>query len=97
MGSGFSKMKKKQKLMQAQMAEFQKDMEAKEIIGASEGDLVKVTLSGTKSFKKIEIDPSCVDPEDVEGLQDLIESAFKNAEKEAEKVSGMGSGMGLPF
>ena len=52
MGSGFSKMKKKQKAMQTQMAEMQKEMEKKEIIGSSEGGLVKVTLSGSKSFKK---------------------------------------------
>ena len=45
-------MKKKQKAMQEQMAEFQKDMESKEITGSSEGDLVKITLTGTKAFKK---------------------------------------------
>jgi len=90
MGSGFAKMKKKQKAMQAQMAEMQKDMESKEIIGVSEGDLVKVTLTGTKAFKNISIDPSCVDSEDVEGLEDLISSAFKDAEKKAESSVGMG-------
>ncbi|MCH9621595.1 MAG: Nucleoid-associated protein [Chlamydiia bacterium] len=96
MGSGFSKMKKKQKAMQAQMAEIQKDMENKEIVGTSEGELVKVTLTGTKSFKNIDIDPSCVDPEDIEGLQDLIGSAFKNAEKQADETMGMDS-MGPMF
>jgi nucleoid-associated protein EbfC len=99
MGSGFSKMKKKQKAMQEQMAEFQKDMEAKEIVGSSEGDLVKITLTGTKAFKKIEINPDCVDPDDVEGLQDLIGSAFKAAEKKADSSMDMGGmgGMGSMF
>ena len=85
MGSGYSKMKKKQKAMQSQMADMQKVMEEKEIIGTSEGDLVKVTLTGTKGFKKILIDPACVDSDDVEGLEDLISSAFTDAEKKAEE------------
>lgn len=98
MGSGYSKMKKKQKAMQAQMADMQKVMEEKEIEGVSEGNLVKVTLSGTKSFKKIFIDPTCVDPEDVEGLEDLITSAIKDAEKKAEESTGMDAmGMGNFF
>ena len=88
MGSGYSKMKKQQKAMQSQMAEMQKNLEEKEIVGASEGDLVKVTLSGTKSFKKISINPDCVDSDDVEGLEDLISSAFKDAENKA--ASSMG-------
>ena len=92
MGSGFSKMKKKQKAMQTQMAEMQKEMEKKEIIGSSEGGLVKVTLSGSKSFKKISINPSCVDSDDVEGLEDLIASAFKDAEsKEGDGMDQLGS------
>ena len=90
MGSGFSKMKKQQKAMHAQMAEMKEAMDHKEIVGCSEGNLVKVTLTGTKAFKKISIDPSCVDPEDIEGLQDLISSAFKDAEIKADNTMGMG-------
>lgn len=92
MGSGFAKMKKKQKEMQAQMAKMQEEMEKKEITGSSEGDLVKVTLTGSKAFKKISINPECVDPEDIEGLEDLIASAFSDAEKKAEEeLGGMGN------
>ena len=83
MGSGFSKMKKQRKAMEAQMSEMQKNMEEQEIVGTSVGGLVKVTLSGTKAFKKISINPECVDKEDVEGLEDLIASAFKDAEESA--------------
>jgi DNA-binding YbaB/EbfC family protein len=81
MGSGYSKMKKQRKAMESQMAEMQKQMDEKEIVGVSPGGLVKVTLSGTKGFKKISIRPECVDPEDVEGLEDLISAAFKAAEE----------------
>jgi DNA-binding YbaB/EbfC family protein len=93
MGSGFAKMKKQQRSMQAQISDMQKIMEEKEVEGVSAGGLVKITLSGVKAFKKISIDPSCVDPTDVEGLEDLIASAFKDAEKKAsEEMSPEGMG-----
>lgn len=91
MGSGYSKMKKQQKAMQAQMESMQKALEEKEIIGESEGKLVQVTLSGTKSIKKITINPECVDKDDVEGLEDLILSAIKDGEEKAGEDSGMGN------
>ncbi len=86
MGSGYAKMKKQRKAMEAQMSEIQKDMEEKEVVGTSAGNLVKVTLSGSKAFKKISINPECVDKEDVEALEDLISSAFKAAEAAAEST-----------
>ena len=99
MGSGYSKMKKQQKAMQAQMESMQKALEEKEVVGNSEGNLVQVTLSGTKAIKKITINPECVDKEDVEGLEDLILSAFKDAEEKASDGMDMGgmSGMGGLF
>ena len=42
-------------------------------------DLVIVTLNGHKELKNIKINPECVDKNDVEGLQDLIVQAFKDA------------------
>jgi DNA-binding YbaB/EbfC family protein len=79
--------------MQSQIADMQKVMEEKEIEGISAGGLVKVVLSGTKVFKKISIDPSCVDPNDVEGLEELIASAFKDAEtKSSDEMSAQGMG-----
>ena len=48
MGSGFSKMKKQQKLMQEQMAQMQDKMKNTEYTGSSASDLVKVTIDGEK-------------------------------------------------
>ena len=79
MGSGFSKMKKQQKLMQEQMAQMQDKMKDTEYTGSSASDLVKVTIDGEKNLKSLSINPECVDPEDIEGLEDLIKQAFENA------------------
>ncbi len=92
MGSGFSKMKKQRKQLEEQFAKMQAEMQDSEYVGKSGGGLVEIVLSGDKSVKSILIKPECVDPSDVEGLQDLIVAAFKEAEKSLEENSPM-SGM----
>ena len=87
MGSGYSKMKKQRKAFEEQFTKMQQEMSDSEYEGVSEGGLVKVVLKGDKNLKSIKIDPSCVDPEDIEGLQDLIFSAFKSAEEKLENQS----------
>jgi DNA-binding YbaB/EbfC family protein len=102
MGSGFSKMKKQAKMFQEQMAKMQEDMQKLEVTGQAGNGLVEITLSGEKEIKKIFIKPECVDPEDIEGLQDLIIVAFNDAASKIEENSS-GSSLGgldlsnLPF
>ena len=64
--------------------------------------MVKVTVYGRKEVKNIEIDPACVDPEDVEMLQDLITAATNEALRMADEMMSaeMGKitgGMNLGF
>ena len=87
MGSGYGKMKKQAKMFQEQMAKIQEDMQKLEVKGSAGHGLVEVILSGEKEIKKIRISPECVDPEDVEGLQDLIIAAFNDASKKIEEKS----------
>lgn len=102
MGSGYSKMKKQAKMFQEQMAKMQEDMQNLEVTGSAGNNLVQLTLSGEKEIKKLTIHPDCVDPEDIEGLQDLIIVAFNEAAAKIEENSPS-SGMGgldmssLPF
>ncbi|MCI5052997.1 MAG: YbaB/EbfC family nucleoid-associated protein [Simkaniaceae bacterium] len=95
MGSGFSKMKKQARQLEQQMGKMQEEMENKEFIGEA-GGLVKVILNGSMKVKKITINPECVDPEDVDALQDLLVSAFEEAHAKAKSDNPMNK-MGLPF
>ena len=81
MGSGFSKMKKQAKMMQEQYSQMRQQLESKMVEGSAGNGLVTVTLNGEKELKKISIRPECVNPQDVEGLQDLIVAAFADASK----------------
>lgn len=79
MGTGFAKKKKQAKMLQQQFSQMQEDMQKTEVEGSAGNGLVTLTLTGEHELKSIKIKPDCVDPEDVEGLQDLIKAAYKDA------------------
>lgn len=100
MGSGFSKMKKQARLLEQQMEKMKDELKNKTIIGTSGNGLVTVTLNGEKELKNIQIKPECVDPNDLEGLEDLIKAAFENAYSQVEEEGspmGLPAGLSLPF
>lgn len=79
MGTGFSKKKKQAKMLQEQFSKMQTQIQEAEATGVSGNGLVSITLSGEHELKQIKIKPECVDPEDIEGLEDLIKAAYKDA------------------
>lgn len=89
MGSGYSKMKKQARAMQAQMGQMRETLKNTEATGSAGNGLVRVTLDGEKNLKKIAINPECVTPNDVEGLQDLIMAAFADAKQQLEQSQPM--------
>ncbi|WP_342513905.1 YbaB/EbfC family nucleoid-associated protein [Sporosarcina sp. FSL K6-1522] len=100
MGNMQGMMKQMQK-MQKKMAEAQEELGEKRLEGAAGGGMVKVIVSGDKQVVDVIIDPSVVDPEDVEMLQDLIVIATNDAMTKAEELtnSTMGQftkGLNLP-
>ncbi|WP_318618164.1 YbaB/EbfC family nucleoid-associated protein [Sporosarcina sp. YIM B06819] len=100
MGNMQGMMKQMQK-MQKKMAEAQEELGEKRLEGAAGGGMVKVIVSGDKQVVDVIIDPSVVDPEDIEMLQDLIVIATNEAMAKAEELtnSTMGQftkGLNLP-
>lgn len=97
----FGNILKQAQQMQAKMAEVQKQLESLEIKGNSGGGMVEVVLSGKGDLISIKVDPSIVDPKEVDVLEDLIVAAFNDAKKKVEDVSNAAmnkvtGGMGLP-
>ncbi len=78
-------MKQAQK-MQEQMQKAQEELEEAEIEGESGSGLVKVVVNGKKVVKSVTIDPSAVDKDDIEMLEDLIVVALNNAYEKADKL-----------
>ena len=101
-------MMKQAQQMQAKMAEMQEGLEALEISGAAGGGLVSVILNGKGEMRAIKIDPSLVNVDEVEVLEDLVTAAFNDAKAKVEalmqeemaKLTGglnLPPGMNLPF
>ncbi len=100
MGNMSGMMKKVQKL-QTEMKKMQEELKKKTIDVSAGGGAVKIVMNGEKQVQSLTIDPSAVDPEDVEMLQDLISAAFNEALKKVDDMmaSEMGKltgGLGLP-
>ena len=68
--------------LQQHLQEAQQKIAASEVEGKAGGGLVTITLTGNGKVTAVRIDPSVVDPNDVETLQDLIVGAFEDAARE---------------
>jgi nucleoid-associated protein EbfC len=101
MGSGFSKMKKQARALEEQMQKMREEMKHKEFPGESGAGRVHVSVNGEKELNKVTINPECIDPNDVEGLQDLIleacKDAYKKVDAEGNSSGGLPLGGALPF
>ena len=74
------------------------ELEALRVEGSAGGGLVRIELTGEKEIVSVKIDPSVVDREDVETLQDLVLAAFRDAARQVDeavqkKTSAMLGGM----
>lgn len=97
MGSGYAKKKKEARLLQQKFEKMQEQLKDVETTGSAGGGLVTITLNGEQEMKSIKIKPECVDPEDVEGLEDLIRAAYNDASQKLQRESVSGMPSDLPF
>lgn len=102
MFGNIGEMMKKAQKMQAKMAEVQEKLATLEIEGLSGGGLVKIVADGKSTIKKVKIDPSLLDPQEVDVLEDLLLAALHDAQtkaeaKAAEEMGKVTGGMKLPF
>lgn len=72
--------------LQARMTKLQESLESREISASAGGGMVTATVDGKGTIKKIEIDPTVVDPDDVEMLEDLVMAATAEAQSKAREV-----------
>ena len=70
--------------LQARMAELQAELATREISASSGGGMVTATVDGKGAVTRIVIDPTVVDPRDVEMLEDLVLAAISEAQGKAQ-------------
>ena len=94
--------------MQDNMKRAQEELANSEVIGSSGSGLVKITMTGKHSVKRIEIDPSLL-ADDKDMLEDMLTVAFNDAAKQladnsdakmgsvSKGMPGLPGGMKFPF
>ena len=86
--------------MQTQMAQVQAELRDATLEATAGGGAVRVVITGAQEIRSIEIDPSAVDPGEVEMLQDLVVAAVNDAiarskELERQRMSSVAGGLGI--
>ena len=72
--------------MQSKLATLQKELELREIESSTGGGMVKVKVSGKQEILDIKIHRDCVDPTDVQTLEELIKTAVNQAVGESQEM-----------
>ena len=101
-GMNMQQMMMKAQKMQQEIQRKQQELNETEFSATAGGGMVTVTVLGDKTVQSIKIDPACVDPDDVEMLEDLIvagvNAAIKEANDTVEREMGrITGGMNLGF
>jgi hypothetical protein len=87
--------------MQAQMAQAQEELRQTTLEATAGGGAVRIVITGAQEVRSVEIDPSAVDADEIEMLQDLVMTAVNEAisrskQLERERMAGIAGGMGIP-
>jgi nucleoid-associated protein EbfC len=88
--------------MQGRFKQVQDELQLMTVTGAAGGGMVVAEVTGTGQLKKIKLDPSVVNPADIEMLEDLVTVAVSDAQTKAqaaaqEQMGKVTGGLNLPF
>jgi nucleoid-associated protein EbfC len=88
--------------MQGRFQKIQDELQQLTVSGSAGGGLVSVEVSGTGQIRRVKLDPSVVNPSDVEMLEDLVVVAISEAQKKAQEqaqaeMGKLTGGLNLPF
>ena len=86
MANSMNHLMKQAQQMQQKMATLQKELESRELETSSGGGMVKVRVNGKQEILNLKIDKECVDPSDVEMLEELVKTAINQAVKESQDM-----------
>ena len=100
-GGNMQGMMKKVQKMQKEMKELQENLKQRTVETTVGGGALTLVMNGEKNVESVHIDPSIIDPEDAEMLEDLVVAAVNEASKKvddmmAQEMGKITGGMHLP-
>ena len=86
MAKNMNNLLKQAQQMQLKVSALQKELEARELEVSAGGGAVKIKINGKQEVLSIKISPDCVDPSDVEMLEELVQTGVNQAVKESQDM-----------
>ncbi len=86
MAKNMNALMKQAQQMQQKMATLQKELESRELETSSGGGMIKIKINGKQEILSLSINPECVDPNDVETLEELVQTSVNQAVKESQDM-----------
>jgi DNA-binding YbaB/EbfC family protein len=98
---GMANLQRMAQQMQQEMQRIEGELRETQVDGSAGGGVVKAVVTGKQELVSVAIDPSAVDPADVEMLQDLIVAAVNDAlrasrEMAEGKMAAVTGGLRIP-
>lgn len=78
--------------MQEQLASAQAEVAEQVVVGQSGGGVVRIEVTGGGEYRSVCIDPACIDPADVELLEDLVLAALHDASSQLQHLAQQAMG-----
>ncbi|MBF0361057.1 MAG: YbaB/EbfC family nucleoid-associated protein [Oligoflexia bacterium] len=69
--------------MQSKIAQLQNELSARELDISSGGGMIKIKINGKQEILSLKINRECIDPDDIESLEELLKTAVNQAVKES--------------
>jgi DNA-binding YbaB/EbfC family protein len=98
----FNKILEQAQQMQGRLEKIQDELQAMTVTANAGGGMVTVEADGKGQINRVRIDPSIVNPADVEMLEDLVLVAVRDAQQKAadlakQEMTKLTGGLNLPF
>jgi DNA-binding YbaB/EbfC family protein len=84
---GMGNLLKQAQEMQSRMAKIQEELAQKTVDGSAGGGMVRVTVNGQLALTAIKIDPTVINSEEKEMLEDLIMAAINDGMRKARDMA----------
>lgn len=86
MAKNMNNLMKQAQQMQQKMATLQKELDNREMETSSGGGMVKIKINGKQEILELKLDRECVDPNDVDTLEELLTTAINQAVRESQDM-----------
>lgn len=91
-GGNMQALMKQAQALQREAVKAQEELEESVVEGLASNGLVKIKMNGKFEVEEVKIDPSIVDPEDVELMEDMIVVALRDANEKISKIKAQKMG-----